>query len=884
MKKQLLLASLIIMGSAAVNAQGTIRTETSKNYNHANTKLNLSALEQQLASGSSRRSRDFVVSIPNARLKQEKFILIERDILTPKLKEKLPHLKSFYGYSTTNPSKKISLGYSSKGINAIIYDEQEKYIIEKQNGAYFLKDSKNFPDLENFNCGTESLNNESLLKKARNTNENSQFNNPPFYRKYRLAIATDYSYNAYFAKEGEEPTLEDSFAAVNETLTYILPIYENDLSISFQLVDDADKITFLTEESNPYNPESNPYNSESEKEDLLLKQNQEQLDEKIGSENYDLGLLFTNAIGGGNAGYIGTVCNNSKKGSAYMGYLYGSNHESFTFSSYVAHEIGHQFGANHTHSRNEGFGANREIGSGVTLMGYAGVTRTHDVIDNHIPKFHNYNLYQINNYLATQSCGIHTRSSNTPPIANAGKDYNIPKGTAYKLIGSASDLDNDNLTYSWEQDNALVTPANGLAFISPGRYNTEGANFRIYEDSTNPEHYFPPLENVLNGQLYSTWNTVSDISRELNFVFHVRDNQIGGGQIASDKTKVNVTDDGPFKINNIFLNQSFNIGETFTLKWDVAGTNTGEINTQNVRIKLTTDDGKTFTTLVESTPNNGNATIHLPNDLRAEKANIIIEAIDNIYYAASNYIAIGYQVSLDCKEYINKQPLHFPTSVANIGEEEFFTLSIADENRLIEDISMITDVNTSQGQIYVAIKNENTETDFYNTFYSGNCSNPHVKFKFNEFGENIFNICDRTSDTPIEFTVLENYKGKPANRDFNFLFYVAESQPVTVNKLGVELCFRETTTLNTSDFTKQNELFMYPNPTNGTFKIRITTKTNKIITEIMNMAGQTVLTKQFNSTGNNLEQAIDATHLPKGVYIVKITDGNDVQTKKLIIK
>jgi hypothetical protein len=42
---------------------------------------------------------------------------------------------------------------------------------------------------------------------------------------------------------------------------------------------------------------------------------------------------------------------------------------------YVAHEVGHQMGGNHTFSfSTEGTGVNKEVGSGITIMGYAGIT------------------------------------------------------------------------------------------------------------------------------------------------------------------------------------------------------------------------------------------------------------------------------------------------------------------------------------------------------------------------------------------------------------------------------------------------------------------------------------------------------------------------------
>ncbi|GGF00089.1 hypothetical protein GCM10010984_17080 [Chishuiella changwenlii] len=609
------------MGMTSVYAQNRPHKPTEHSIRSLKGKLDLSLLESQLSSNLSRKSKNITVSIPNKNNQNEQFVLIERDILAPKLKEKFPQIKSYYGYSTTNPSKKISLGYSPKGINAMINDNKDRYIIEKKDNNYYIINSENLPNLKNFHCGNDIVKKKSNLNKK--IQEDELTNNPPIYRKYRLAISTDYSYNTYFTEEGEEPTLEASIAAVNETLTYILPIYENDLSISFELVDNLDKVTFLTEESNPY---------QYDKLEELNPEVQKQLDENIGSDNYDLGILFTNSVAGGEAADMGVVCNPLKKGGSYTGYDPFNTYipEGYTFAMIAAHEIGHTFGAYHTHAayENSGFDANREVGSGVTIMSYVGTLAEFNIQNTFIPQFHNFSIRQINHYLNSQSCGIISPSNNTPPIANAGQDYTIPKGTAFKLIGTASDADNDNLTYSWEQDNP-VTPNGGD--ITPRKDFTAGPNFRIYEHSPNPEKHFPPLEYVLNNQLYSTWNMTSDVPRDLNFVFLARDNQATGGQVAMNPNKVKITNDGPFKITNINLNQSFQIGETYTLKWDVAGTNGGEINTQNVRIKLTTDNGKTFTTLVESTPNIGNATINLPADLKAEKANIIIEAIDNIY-------------------------------------------------------------------------------------------------------------------------------------------------------------------------------------------------------------------------------------------------------------
>ncbi|WP_431137756.1 reprolysin-like metallopeptidase, partial [Psychroserpens mesophilus] len=90
-----------------------------------------------------------------------------------------------------------------------------------------------------------------------------------------------------------------------------------------------------------------------------------------GSANYDIGHLFHRGSEAGNAGFIGAVCSENRKGSAYAA---TPTPEGDRFDlDFVAHEMGHQFGANHTWSfDSEGSGVQAEPASGTTIMGYAG--------------------------------------------------------------------------------------------------------------------------------------------------------------------------------------------------------------------------------------------------------------------------------------------------------------------------------------------------------------------------------------------------------------------------------------------------------------------------------------------------------------------------------
>ena len=397
------------------------------------------------------------------------------------------------------------------------------------------------------------------------------------------------------------------------------------MALRMELIPETDQVIFT-------DPGTDPYGGN------LSSEAQTTLNSTLGAGVYDIGHLFHRAGATGNAGGIGTVCVDNQKGSAFSA---TPNPEGDRFDvDFVAHEMGHQYGANHTYShRLESSGVQAEPASGTTIMGYAGITQENDVADFSDDYFHYFSILQMSSYVGGISCGTTENLPNLPPVINSQPDYIIPRSTAFVLAGTASDPDAlDMLTYTWEQiDDGVVTQA------SFGPENPIGANFRSSPPSTSSSRYFPALDRIRDGNLTqinptsgSAWETVSDVERTFNFALTVRDNALGGGQSASDLVKVDVlAAAGPFELTSQATSQTYSAGSVQTINWDVAGTSDAPINCQEVEIWFSADGGLSFDTLVASAlPNVGSAEVQIPGT-QTNQGRFMIKASNNVFLAVN---------------------------------------------------------------------------------------------------------------------------------------------------------------------------------------------------------------------------------------------------------
>ncbi len=111
---------------------------------------------------------------------------------------------------------------------------------------------------------------------------------------------------------------------------------------------------------------------------------------------------------------------------------------------------------------------------------------------------------------------------------------------------------------------------------------------------------------------------------------------------------------------------------------------------------------------------------------------------------------------------------------------------------------------------------------------------------------------------------------------------------VQVTEKGTNLCSGAIKTYpvgiwNTSinNVVNENEILLYPNPANNFIKIKCLGNTpNNVQLSVYDVFGKNILSHNIVTT-NNDEQSIDIAHLPKGIYIVKITGANFSASKTI---
>jgi len=628
----------------------TLSTTSMRSYY----KLDINQIREQLKNAveMGENAKPVVVSIPTLDGKVQKFNVFSFPVVVKELADQY-QLGSYIGTAVDDPAQYIRFSVAPNDFQSMLFKNGNYEFVEpvdKSTGLYAVHPKTEKSGDKPFICSTTES--PSAVKEVQSLYDNGKtFTHQPGtfnkssdkkYRTMRLVVSVTGEYTTYF---GGVP---GALAQINATLTRVNGVFEKDFALHLNL-QSYPGIIYADAATDPYSDASvGTASANSNNAQGWNIQLQQTLSVNVGSANYDIGHLFGASGGGGNAGCIGCVCVDptgtpatslsKQKGSGFTspGNAIPSG-DSFDID-YVAHEMGHQLGANHTFSHAiEGTGVNMEPGSGSTIMGYAGITgATTDVQAHSDAYFHKASIGQVqtNLSLSTKTCDVETSVANNPPTIAALPSYTIPNKTAFVLTASATDPENDPMTYTWEQVDSGSTSAQTINNTNLGT-TTYGASFRSFTPTTSPTRYFPKFSSVLAGVLdnsLNTWESTSQVARSSNFAVTVRDNNANAAQQQTNVAQqaITVGSDGPFQITTGYLYS--NVASNLT--WDVVNTSSAPYNVSNVKIDYSTDNGVNWTVLSASSTNNGTASIAaLPTSLNGQTIVVRVSSIGNVFYA-----------------------------------------------------------------------------------------------------------------------------------------------------------------------------------------------------------------------------------------------------------
>lgn len=594
--------------------------------------LNTQGIASELANAPQRFSNDesLVLKFPTAEGKMVDYVIKEASVMDPILQAKYADIRSYLGYEKGNSGNSIRFSVSPyDGVNVMYFNAGKSAYLDvysKDKSTYIVFNREDLPAVNTgFTCGFKDPETGNISEPvAESLVQDGQF------RNYRLAISTTVEYSNYHINRAglSAGTVEQKKAAVlaamNTTMTRVNGVYEKTISLTMTMIANNDVLLSIgTDAYGPGFTNNDGY--------ALLDENQAFVDDTIGSAAYDIGHIFS--TGGGGVAQLRSPCTGSKARGVTG--LPAPRNDAFDID-YVAHEMGHQWGAQHTFDNS--CGNNRtastsvEPGSGSTIMAYAGICAP-NVQNKSDAYFHVISVNQMYSNITTGTgagCGAKTSNNNQVPVIAALSNYTIPNGTAFALSGTATDPNGDAVTYLWEQTNTK----NATTSTAPSPTQTTGAVFRSYFPNTTGIRYFPAMASIAAGNLAPTWEVIPTVARTLNFALLVNDNKATGNQAARANNVVTVTATGPFAVTSQTAAANYIGGTALPVTWDLAGTNAAPISTANVQIYISSDNGLTYPTLLAEVPNTGSASVTLPNEDNGN-ARIMVKAVNNIYFAVN---------------------------------------------------------------------------------------------------------------------------------------------------------------------------------------------------------------------------------------------------------
>ena len=568
-----------------------------------------------------------IIGMPQDNGEVEEFEFWYSPVMQAGLASKYPSIRSYKGVSTTHKSKNIRVDIGPNGLHAAIHSPDKVVYIDpyaRGNKLEYLvyNVEHHGAELEVPFCGVEDhlkgIHFDDVLSVKKSQN------NIPM-REYKFALACTGEWG------GRRGTVELALADMVTSTNRINQVFENDLAIRLVLVDDNDKLIHLDGAVDPYQVTNSG--------GAMLGVNTAIINQLIDFSSYDVGHVYHNACDVGGIAALGSMCNNGNKAAGVT--CHYSNNLDFMSSIVATHELGHQMTAQHSFnncdSQNESLGNGYEPGSGSTIMSYSGLCgpdrNVQGTADDY---FHVASLIQIYNHTrdggSADACADIIETNNQEPVINIEiEDLSvIPEDTYFFLEGTATDANDDELTYSWEGFNAGPLSPLGSPIGSAPR-------FRALPPTSKAVRYFPSADNILNGQFDRT-EVLPDGEMMLNFMFVVRDNNVESGTAVWEEVRLQARGtEGKFEVTSQNTNTIVqNARDLMEVTWNVAGTDEAPFNVEFVDVLLNTETSTNFDVnnmevLATKVPNNGAAKVYVPN-AETIRGRIIVRAHGKNYF------------------------------------------------------------------------------------------------------------------------------------------------------------------------------------------------------------------------------------------------------------
>ena len=589
------------------------------------------AINAAPAEGTNTQGKELLLTLPDPEGNKATFRITRYQMITDELQAVYPTYATAFGWDIAAPHRKIFLDWTGHGFGASITGGEEgRWYIEplyhQQKKVYQSFFTRDYPRRNrDESCGF--VPNPELQAELEALGSSDKSVGDCQLREYDLALACTGEY--YAAVGGTEAlVVTEMIRAINR----VNEVFRSDLAIQLTIINlptPGNGIQLVYS-----NPATDPYTNDSGS--TMLGENQTTVDAVIGSANYDIGHVFS--TGGGGIAALDSPCSGAKA-EGVTG-LSNPTGDPF-YIDFVAHEIGHQLGGNHTFNSTEGNCATRntstayEPGGGTTIQAYAGICGpTANIQQNSDPYYHAISIQEISTYMELgggSTCADIASTANTAPVINGGADYTIPANTPFFLTATGTDGDGDALTYCWEQFDLGPVVAG-----EPSGNELTGPLFRSLSPNPSPVRYFPNLPALVAGG-GSPWEILPLQTRNMTFIVTLRDfGAAGYGCTVQDEVDLSVVNTGSqYAVLTPNGGETWPSGSTQTVTWNVAGTDVNGINCSMVDIVLSTDGGVTFNQVMATVANTGSASVTAPASTETN-ARIMVRCNGNIFFDISD--------------------------------------------------------------------------------------------------------------------------------------------------------------------------------------------------------------------------------------------------------